>query len=389
MNEYLADEKNSRLGRFTREIKLANVNLTFITSSVSIYYLTGILITPYERLVVLIVSENGRIIIFVPKLEEERIKENSKKISQRLEVVSWDDKEDAVLKLSNVVKNLGLRSISNIAIEKKDINLATFEKFTNVFANIRWKEADGILENLRLLKDEQEIKCVSSAVAYTDKAFEYFFKCLGSGKTELEMVDVVSTYFKKLGSKIEGPSFEIQVVSGKKSANPHGIPGSRKIEKGDFVILDMGVKVGGYCSDMTRTFIVGNYSEKQREIYETVLEAQREAINIVKPGIAMQKVDEAARAYIESKGYGEYFTHRTGHGIGLEIHERPFVGSQNKNLLKEGMIFTIEPGIYISGIGGVRIEDDILVTDKGVKVIGSYPKGFESCLKLVDEYMSE
>ena len=385
MNEYLVDEKNNRLGKLIREMKLAGINLTFITSPVNIYYLTGILITAYERLVVLIVSENGRIIMFVPKLEEERVKENSKKISHRLEIVSWEDKEDAVFKLSSVVKNLGLRSIRNIAVEKKNINLATFEKFTNVFPDIKWKDADGILENLRLLKSGQEIKCISSAAAYTDSAYEYFFKCLESGKTELEMVDAVSTYFKKLGTKIEGPSFDIQVVSGENSANPHGIPGNRKTKRGDFVILDMGVKVGGYCSDMTRTFVIGSYSEKQREIYETVLEAQIEAINTVKPGVAMQKVDEAARSYIESKGYGKYFTHRLGHGIGLEIHERPFLDAQNKNLLKEGMVHTAEPGIYVPGIGGVRIEDDILVTDKGAKVIGNYPKNFKSCVKLADE----
>lgn len=383
MNEYFTDKKNVRLKKFIKEMELAGINLTFVTSPMNIYYFTGILIEPYERLVVLLVLENGRMIIFIPKLEEERVKENSKKLFQHLDVFSWDDKEDAVLKLSNTLKNLALTSIINIAIEKKKINLALFEKFTDTFPDIKWKNADGILENLRLLKSEEEIKCINSAVAYTDEAYKYFFKHLKSGKTELEMADVASIYFKKLGDKIDVSSFNIQLISGKNSANPHGIQGNRKIKKGDFVIIDMGVKVDEYFSDMTRTFIVENYSEKQREIYETVLGAQKEAIGIVKPGIAIQKVDKAARSYIESKGYGKYFTHRIGHGIGLEIHEEPSLSTKNKNLLREDMVFTIEPGIYIPEIGGVRIEDDILVTSKGCKVMGNYPKDFKSCVKLV------
>jgi len=383
MNEYLVDEKSFRLKKFIKEMKLYDINLTFITSPINIYYLTGILITPYERLVVLLVLENGNMIIFIPKLEEEWVKKASKKISQHLEIISWDDNENAVLKLSNVVKKLHPSSIGSIAVEKKNISLAFFEKFSNVFHNIKWENADGILESLRLLKSKEEVKYISSAVTYTDKAFEYFFKYLKPGKRELEMVDLVSTYFKKLGTKIWDSYFNVQVVSGEKSANPHGIPGSRKIKKGDFVILDMGVKVNGYCSDMTRTFIVGNYSKKQREIYETVIDAQRAAINIVKPGIPIQKVDEVARSYIESKGYGRYFIHRIGHGIGLEVHEEPSLSAQNKNLLNEGMVFTIEPGIYIPEIGGVRIEDDILVTKKEAKVMGNYPKDFKNCVKSI------
>lgn len=383
MNEFFTDEKNVRLKKFIKELELASINLAFITSPMNIYYFTGILIEPYERLAVLLVLENGRMIIFIPKLEEERVKENTKKLSQHLEIISWDDKEDAVLKLSNSLKKLGLTSIINIAIEKKNINLALFEKFTGMFPGIKWKNADRILDNLRLLKSEEEVKCINSSVAYTDEAYKYFFKHLKFGMTELELADVALIYFKKLDNKINGSSFNVQLISGKNSANPHSVQGNRKIKKGDFVILDMGLKVDEYFSDMTRTFIVENYSEEQKEIYETVLEAQKEAISIVKPGIVIQKVDKAARCYIESKGYGKYFTHRIGHGIGLEIHEEPSLSTQNKNLLREGMVFTIEPGIYIPEIGGVRIEDDILVTNKGCKVMGNYPKDFKSCVKLV------
>lgn len=383
MNGYLVDEKNIRLKKFIEEMKLSGINLTFITSSVNIYYFTGILITPYERLVALLILENGETFIFIPKLEEERVKKESKKLTQHLEIISWNDNENAVLKLNNAVKKLNISSISSIAVEKKNINLAIFENISDAFHNIKWENADGILENLRLLKSEEEVKYINSAVTYTDKAFEYFFKYLKPGKRESEMVDTVSTYFKKLGTRIWDSYFNVQVVSGEKSANPHGIPGRRKIKKGDFVTLDMGVKVNGYCSDMTRTFIVGDYSNKQREIYETVINAQIAAINIVKPGIPIQKVDEAARSYIESKGYGRYFIHRIGHGIGLEVHEKPSLSAQNKNLLKEGMVFTIEPGIYIPEIGGVRIEDDILVTKKEAKVMGNYPKDFENCVKSI------
>jgi len=383
MNKSLVDEKNIRLKKYIEKMKFSNINLTFITSSVSIYYFTGILITPYERLVVLLILENGKMIFLIPKLEEERVKKESKKLSQHLEIISWADDENAVLKLNNAVETLNIPAISCIAVEKKNINLDIYEKISDAFPNTKWENADGILESLRLLKSEEEIKYINSAVKYTDRAFEYFFKYLKPGKKESEMVDVVSTYFKKLGTKIWDSYFNVQVVSGKKSANPHGIPGKRKIKEGDFVILDMGVKVNGYCSDMTRTFIIGDYSIKQKEIYETVLNAQRAAIDIVKPGIPIQKVDEVARSYIESKGYGRYFIHRIGHGIGLEVHEEPSLSAQNKNLLNEGMVFTIEPGIYIPEIGGVRIEDDILVTKKEAKVMGNYPKDFKNCVKSI------
>ena len=169
-------------------------------------------------------------------------------------------------------------------------------------------------------------------------------------------------------------SFDTIIVSGTKTASPHGIPGEKKIEKGDFVLFDLGVVYKGYCSDITRTIAFGEPTEEKRKIYETVKKAQQAAIDVSRPGTLAKDVDFAARSIIEEAGYGELFPHRIGHGLGISVHEFPSLTGTNEMPLEEGMVFTIEPGIYDPEVTGVRIEDDLYVTKDGVEVLTKFPK---------------
>lgn len=169
-------------------------------------------------------------------------------------------------------------------------------------------------------------------------------------------------------------SFETTVLSGPKTASPHGIPGNRAIQKGDFVLFDLGVVYEGYCSDITRTVAFGEITEEQRNIYETVKASNEQSIKAVKPGVRCMDLDQISREIISRAGYGEFYTHRLGHGLGISIHEFPSVNGANELKLKPGMVFTIEPGIYKPNIAGVRIEDDVVVTEDGVEVLTKYPK---------------
>lgn len=164
------------------------------------------------------------------------------------------------------------------------------------------------------------------------------------------------------------------VLFGEKSGQPHGNPGADRLKKGDFVLFDLGVILDGYCSDITRTFAYQSISPKQEEIYETVLKAEQAALQLSKPGVRIGDLDLKARGIIEKAGYGDYFPHRLGHGLGISVHEYPSMSSANDTLLKEGMVYTIEPGIYVPDVGGVRIEDDVFVTKDGAEALTQYPK---------------
>lgn len=192
------------------------------------------------------------------------------------------------------------------------------------------------------------------------------------GKTELDVLATIEFELKKKG--ILEMSFSTMVLTGEKTAAPHGKPGLSMIRKGDLILFDLGVVYKGYCSDITRTVALGEVNDKQREIYETVLTAQMATLNLCKPGEKIGNLDQTARSIITEKGYGDNFTHRIGHGLGIDVHEFPSMNATNTRALQTGMTFTIEPGIYVPGVGGVRIEDDVLITEDGFETLTHYPK---------------
>jgi Xaa-Pro aminopeptidase len=227
------------------------------------------------------------------------------------------------------------------------------------------------LKNLRAVKDEAEMALTRTAIDLSSKAFLRMIEMLGDGVVEKEAALEMEFLMKKTG--VQALGFDIIIASGKRSALPHGRASEKRIEKGDFILIDFGSDFRGYHSDQTRTLICGKPSPEQEKIYQIVKDAHDRAIEKVRPGIPICEVDSAARDYIRDQGYGDYFGHGTGHGIGLAVHEDPAVNGENKDLLKEGMVFTIEPGIYIPDWGGVRIEDMVRVTSEGVDVLSYLP----------------
>lgn len=263
------------------------------------------------------------------------------------------------------------QTISKIAVEGEHITAKQQEKYREIFPNCSWVLVD--LDGFRLIKSQQEIDNIRKAAEIADKAFAQLLKSLQVGMSEIEVAALLEYYMRNLGA--ERLAFETIVASGENSSKPHAKPGQRLLSRGDFVTLDFGAVFQGYHSDMTRTVVMGKASKRQKELYALVLEAQKTALEKVVAGVSAAEVDFAARHLISQAGYGEFFGHSTGHGVGLQIHEEPRISSGNVGLiLKENMVITIEPGIYIPGFGGVRIEDLVVVTKQGKDVLTATDK---------------
>lgn len=222
------------------------------------------------------------------------------------------------------------------------------------------------IEEIRSVKDQEEINTIKKAAEIVDKTYEYILSIAKVGMTEQELKAELESKMLRLGAS--GPSFDTIVASGYRGALPHGVASDKKIEEGDMITLDFGAYYNGYVSDITRTFAIGQPDPKLLEIYNIVLEAQQTAVNKIKAGMTGEEADAIARDIISNYGYGEYFGHSTGHGIGLEIHEKPMLAKTAKTKLVPNNCVTVEPGIYIEGLGGIRIEDDILITKNGNEV---------------------
>ncbi|MFZ5647837.1 MAG: M24 family metallopeptidase [Bacillota bacterium] len=234
------------------------------------------------------------------------------------------------------------------------------------------KPVNGFVENLRIVKDPAELEKISQAVALSDKVFDHILPLLGEGISELEAALEIEFFMRKNGA--EGIAFQIIVASGQRSSMPHGTASGKIMRRGDLVTMDFGAVMDGYNSDITRTVVIGSADKRQQEIYKIVLEAQLAGISSVRAGVSASDVDRASRDVIEGYGFGDYFGHSTGHGLGLHIHENPRLSSKDNTVLQPGMVVTVEPGIYIPGWGGVRIEDTVVVEEKGCRVLTKSPK---------------
>ncbi|MCE5204359.1 MAG: aminopeptidase P family protein [Actinomycetia bacterium] len=231
---------------------------------------------------------------------------------------------------------------------------------------------DHLIEEIRQIKSASEIERIQAAAAITDAAFDYICGFVRPGMTEREVGLELEYWMRTHGS--QGLAFDPIVASGPNSARPHAGVSDRVIERGDFLKLDFGARVGGYCSDMTRTVVIGTASERQREVHAAVLEANRAGVAAVKPGMVGKDVHAVARKTLDDLGLGEYFTHGLGHGVGLDVHELPGVGAKSRDSLRVGSVITIEPGVYMPGFGGVRIEDLVVVDEGGARVLSTAPR---------------
>jgi Xaa-Pro aminopeptidase len=271
-----------------------------------------------------------------------------------------------------VGKQLQKLKVHTIGFEKQHVTYATYEELQQRAANVKWVPIEGILEELRLIKTEQELATIQKACQIADDAFQHILGYIKPGVTEKEAAIELEFKMRKLGA--QGPSFDTIIASGERGALPHGVASDKIIRSGELVTLDFGAYYQGYVSDITRTVAVGEPSEKMKEIYEIVRLAQENGVANVKPGLTGKQADALTRDLIRDAGYGEFFGHSTGHGIGLEVHEGPGLSSKSDVVLKPGMIVTVEPGIYLPHVGGVRIEDDVVLTDNGCEILTKSPK---------------
>lgn len=259
-----------------------------------------------------------------------------------------------------------------IGFEDETISYKEYITYKEGLNNVELVTIGDTVEKIRMIKDEEELKCIGKAAAIGDLAYKHILEFVKPGVTEKEVALEIETCMKKNGA--ENLSFDTIVASGINSSKPHAEPTDKKIEEGDFVTLDFGCIYKGYCSDMTRTFVVGKASDKQKEIYNIVLEAQLKALEAVKAGCVGKEIDKIARDIITEKGYGDNFGHGLGHSVGLFIHEEPRFSYTDDNVFTENMVVTVEPGIYVPGFGGVRIEDLVCVTKDGIINFVSSPK---------------
>ncbi len=256
--------------------------------------------------------------------------------------------------------------VQNCAFEPGYITCSRFEGLKRAVPRVTWHEMGDICRKMRLFKDERECTLIRQAQQAAEKVFEKVLPEITPGKTEKEIAFLI---LEGLYTRADGPSFPPIVASGPNSALPHAVPSDRPLQEGEPVIVDMGARLDGYCSDMTRTVFCGEPSGKFREIYETVKRAQRAAQQGIGPGMTGRQADRLARKVIEDAGYGEYFVHSLGHGVGIAIHEAPLLSQRSGKKLKSGMVFTVEPGIYIPEEGGVRLENMGILGDKALEII--------------------
>lgn len=267
--------------------------------------------------------------------------------------------------------------VHKVYFENNGVTLKQAEFYKEMLKSIEIKPVfdtylDAIIDNLRIIKSDDEIQKIIQAQKITEKAYLEILNYIKPGVMERDIALELEYLMRKKGA--DTVAFDLITITGKNTSKPHGVPGETLVCEGDFFTMDIGARFEGYNSDMTRTVAVGQVSDEQRNIYETVLKAQLSALNEIKPGVPAEKIDSAARDVITSAGFGNCFGHATGHGVGLDIHELPAVSAKNQTLLSAGMVITCEPGIYLPDKFGVRIEDMVLVTANGCKNFTSIPK---------------
>ena len=332
------------------------LDAVYISRPVSIAYLTGFFADPHERLMGLSVRPASATLI-VPALEQQRASERAADV----EIAAWRDGEDPYALVARA-----LPRTAEVGVEKDHLTLAVAEAITTRGGISELIDVGAEIRRMRLLKTPEEVEHLARAAAITDEVTDDVISKLRAGESEVDVAFAIGSAIGARGGVLSFPSL---VQSGPNSALPHLEPSSRRLGRGDFVLLDFGAAEDGYKADMTRMAVVGEPSDRQSDIHRVVLAAHDAAVAAVRPGATTGDVDAAARRVIDTAGFGPNFVHRVGHGLGLEAHEAPSLDPGSKTVLESGMVFTVEPGIYIPGFGGVRIEDDVVVEEGGCRVL--------------------
>lgn len=343
-----------RRKKLREKIMERNVDALLVTHLVNIRYLTGF--TGTAGLV--LVTPNGSWF-----LTDFRYTGQASKQVTGMSIKEYREPLAVVAGLLTELK------VKRLGFESEHVSAARLEDFRAKLGGVELSPSTGLVESIRLIKDEPEIEAIKALFSMLENVFPVALELIRPGVCERDVAIELEYRLRKLGA--DEKAFDFIVASGARSALPHGVASDKKIEAGDMVIMDWGAKGWGYHTDNTRTLFVGNVDPELSDIYDIVLEANRSAIGFVKPGVTVKQVDDVARSIIKDAGYGEAFGHGTGHGVGLDIHEKPTISWRDDTVVMAGMVFTIEPGIYLSGKGGTRIEDMLLVTDDGCEVLSS------------------
>ncbi|MGQ9624400.1 MAG: M24 family metallopeptidase [Candidatus Bathycorpusculaceae bacterium] len=353
MREQIEDvyEKSGKTEKIGRN---AGINAFLLNSEKNMRYFAGFSVLSLERFAgVIIPVDNQTPILVVPKLEVKKAKERS----AFKQIKSYDDSENPAILLKQIIREQRLEK-TTFGVEWT-LPFKFYRMLTECSPEIKVEDASNLFSQLRSIKSAEEIEKMKKAASIVADGIKAGIDSIRPEVSELSISFEIEKTIKQSGG--ESVPFCL-VLSGSNSALPHGETSNRKIAKKDVLLMDVGALYEGYYADLTRTVFVGKATKIQRKIYETVLRAQETAIKAVKSGIEAEEVDVIARKVIEDSGYGRYFTHRTGHGLGLEVHEEPYIAPGDKTVLRHGMTFTIEPGIYLPKKFGVRIEDDIVVS---------------------------
>lgn len=359
-------EHHKRLEELKRYLQMKKIDIAMITSPASVFYYTSFYSDPHERFMALVIdTRSDKNHLLVPALDFDIA--NEQQVVTRIKPISDEDNPFSILheKIGEDVKHFGF--------ETKQVNVFQYNHLKGICPNAQFTNIQDFINNQRMKKSRNEIQVAKKAVDIIEKVLEEGIKKVQIGMTESQLTAELEYLMRRFHA--DGPSFPSIVLSGEKSALPHGTPGERRLQGGDLLLIDFGVIKDGYCSDITRTFVIGEASERQKEIYDVVLQSNLAGIQAVRAGVPLKMFDLAARNVIIDYGYGGYFQNRVGHGVGIEVHEEPSVHSENTTIAEEGLLFTIEPGIYIPEFGGVRIEDEVYINEAGeAEVLTSFSK---------------
>ena len=347
---------NKRVQAFLDKMEEKELDGIIINNLKNVYYLTGFW------------GSNGT--VFISRDRQILVTDARYIIAAKQEVTGFEifAERDELATIAKVAKDMGL---SRIGFED-EISVSYYHRMQTAFEGLELVPQTQFVEALRMIKDETEIATIRKACSISDQAFHDALDFIKPGKTEIEIANFLDFRMRELGAA--GLSFDTILASGINSSKPHAHPMHKPVELGEAITMDFGCLYDHYVSDMTRTIYLGHVCDEQAEIYNTVLKANQALIDQAKDGLGFRDFDKIPRDIIVEAGYGEYFTHGIGHGIGLDIHEEPYFSQTSTEVIKSGMVLTDEPGIYIEGKYGVRIEDDILITDTGCELLTRAPK---------------
>lgn len=347
-------DHDARIGRLREALPAAGVDALLVTDLTNIRYLCGFS------------GSNGQLLVSATEaifFTDPRYRARSGDLVQGAQIEVYDN---------NLHESLAPRARGKVGIEAATMSVAQKQHLEGKLPGVELVATKNVVEELRRRKDPEEVSLLREAVRISDEAFDWIVERLGPGRTEREIALDLEVEMRRRGA--DSVSFEPIVGTGPLSAHIHHTPSDREVRSGDVVLLDFGARWQGYCSDLTRTVVVGSASEHLKDVYATVLAAQTAGIEAIRAGVACVDVDSAARKVIDDAGYGHTFGHGLGHGLGLDVHEAPRFHKTSEDTLVAGDVMTVEPGIYETGLGGIRIEDDVLVTGEGPDVLGKAPK---------------